>query len=62
MRSWLTSRAPSSIVRPASRSSNASRRERAAAVQQLQNQVDSLTAQAAPGNAQVARLRELTAD
>jgi uncharacterized protein YlxW (UPF0749 family) len=32
-------------------------RERAAAVQQLQDQVDSLTAQAAPGNAEVARLR-----
>ena len=32
-------------------------RERAAAVQQLQDQVDSLTSQAAPGNAEVARLR-----
>jgi len=32
-------------------------RERAAAVQQLQDQVESLTAQAAPGNAEVARLR-----
>jgi uncharacterized protein YlxW (UPF0749 family) len=31
--------------------------QRAAAVQQLQDQVDSLTAQAAPGNAEVARLR-----
>ncbi len=30
--------------------------QRAAAVQQLQDQVDSLTAQAAPGNAEVARL------
>ena len=32
-------------------------RQRAAAVQQLQDQVDSLTSQAAPGNAEVARLR-----
>ena len=32
-------------------------RERVAAVKQLQDQVDSLTAQAAPGNAEVARLR-----
>ena len=32
-------------------------RERAAAVQQLQGEVDSLTAQTAPGSAQVARLR-----
>lgn len=32
-------------------------RQRAAAVQELQDQVDSLTAQAAPGNAEVARLR-----
>jgi uncharacterized protein YlxW (UPF0749 family) len=32
-------------------------RQRAAAVQQLQDQVDSLTAQAAPGNAELARLR-----
>jgi len=32
-------------------------RQRAAAVQDLQDQVDSLTAQAAPGNAEVARLR-----
>ncbi len=31
--------------------------QRAAAVQQLQDQVDSLTAQAAPGSAEVARLR-----
>ena len=31
--------------------------QRAAAVQQLQDQVDSLTSQAAPGNAEVARLR-----
>ena len=32
-------------------------RQRAVAVQRLQDQVDSLTAQAAPGNAEVARLR-----
>jgi len=32
-------------------------RQRVAAVQQLQDQVDSLTEQAAPGNAEVARLR-----
>jgi uncharacterized protein YlxW (UPF0749 family) len=32
-------------------------RKRTALVQQLQNQVDSLTAQAAPGNAEVSRLR-----
>jgi uncharacterized protein YlxW (UPF0749 family) len=32
-------------------------RQRAAAVQRLQDQVDSLTARAAPGNAEVARLR-----
>ncbi|NMM23600.1 MAG: DUF881 domain-containing protein [Phycicoccus sp.] len=32
-------------------------RQRAVTVQQLQDQVDSLTAQAAPGNAEVARLR-----
>ena len=32
-------------------------RQRTAAVRQLQDQVDSLTAQAAPGNAEVARLR-----
>ena len=32
-------------------------RERTATVKQLQDQVDSLTAQAAPGNAEVARLR-----
>ena len=32
-------------------------RQRTAAVRQLQDQVDSLTAQAAPGNAKVARLR-----
>src|SRR5665811_1522771 len=32
-------------------------RQRAAVAQQLQDQVDSLTAQAAPGNAEVARLR-----
>jgi len=32
-------------------------RQRAAAVQQLQDQVESLTAQAAPGSAEVARLR-----
>jgi uncharacterized protein YlxW (UPF0749 family) len=32
-------------------------RQRTALVQQLQNQVDSLTAQAAPGNAEVSRLR-----
>jgi uncharacterized protein YlxW (UPF0749 family) len=36
-------------------------RQRAAAVQRLQNQVDSLTAQAAPGNAELAQLRAETA-
>jgi uncharacterized protein YlxW (UPF0749 family) len=37
-------------------------RERAATVQQLQSEVDSLTAQAAPGSATVARLRAAAAD
>ncbi len=36
-------------------------RERAAAVQQLQDQVDSLTSEAAPGSAEVARLRAAAA-
>jgi len=39
------------------RAQDRSVRERAAAVQRLQNQVDELTAQAAPGSAEVARLR-----
>ena len=37
-------------------------RQRVAAVQQLQDQVDSLTQQAAPGNAEVARLRARAAE
>jgi len=39
------------------RARNREVRQRAAAVQQLQDEVDSLTALAAPGNAEVARLR-----